>query len=97
MCLVPQLNLLPLLVLAILVKILHMEKVRTHLTLFTTTLTTEEINHFNEEFYDQMMTERFVCKHMQDYPGGIDQYFENYKGKSATWIYNTSCKVKDLD
>ena len=86
----------------------------------TTTLTTEEINHFNKlpkdlkQFYEQMKTGKYsseiyskcsstkstftkrkrVFKHMQDYPGGIDQCFEDYKGKSPTWIYNNVVRSK---
>ena len=35
-----------------------------------------------------------VFKHMQDYPGGLDQYFEDFKGKSPTWIYNNVVRSK---
>ena len=89
-------------------------------SLSNTTLTTEEINHFNKlpknlkEFYQQMKTGKFsteiyskcnstksvftkrklVFKHMQDYPGGIDEFFEHYKGKSPTWIYNNVVRSK---
>ena len=35
-----------------------------------------------------------IFKHMQDYPGGIDQYFKDYKGKSPTWIYNNIVRSK---
>jgi hypothetical protein len=89
-------------------------------SLSTTTLTTEDINHFNKlpknlkQFYEQMKTGEYsseiyskcnstksvftkrkrVFKHMQDYPGGVDQCFEDYIGKSPTWMYNNVVRSK---
>ena len=56
---------------------------------------------YNSEIYSKcnstksVFTKRKrVFKHMLDYPGGIDQCFEHYKGKSPTWIYNNVVRSK---
>lgn len=37
---------------------------------------------------------KLVFKYMQEYPGGLEQFLENYKGKSPTWIYNNVVRSK---
>lgn len=56
---------------------------------------------FSSEIYSKcnstksVFTKRkLVFKHMQDYPGGVNEFFENYKGKSPTWIYNNVVRSK---
>ena len=37
---------------------------------------------------------KLVFKYIQEYPAGVEKFYDDYRGKSPSWIYNNLVRCK---